>query len=125
MMKWLKDKGVKTILRLIVPDCLYFPHPEGYIAECVEDLSIRYLDWRKVDLCIDAISCLKESLEELHLYCSGNWAVIRHWAGADGLRKLDKLNRINIHIVKVCGCPVGILCDELTPTPTEFSRAFV
>ena len=91
LLKWLRTKGVKTILKLIVPDCFWNPLHEDRVHECVNDFGIEELDWRRLDLCIETIMELSPTLSVLHLYSSGNWASLSHWMSKDGLVNLKNV----------------------------------
>ena len=88
---WLRQKGVKTILRLVVPDCRMNPLNEEAISKCLEDFEVEELNWRRLDLGIEPIVSLAPTLAVLHLYSSGNWAVLCHWVSKEGLERLKKV----------------------------------
>ena len=93
ILNWLwDDKGVERIIKLRIPDRLVHPHDDFVMAEKLEDFGVEILDWKVLDL---SIASLKDStkgrIRELHLYSSGNRAVINHWFGRDGIGKLTKV----------------------------------
>lgn len=92
ILEWLrKTQKVKTIIKLKVPDRLVNPHDDRKMAKMVDDLKVEVLDWKVLDLSISSLEKdTKERLKELHLYSSGNRAVIQHWFGSDGIRTLTK-----------------------------------
>ena len=92
VLSWLRQKGVKTILKLVVPDCISNPFDEEKILTSVRDFGIEQLNWRRVDLCIEPIVELASTLSTVHLYSSGNWAVLSHWVSEHGLEKLKKVH---------------------------------
>ena len=91
ILSWLKGKGVKEILRLVVPDCKVNPLDEDRIRRSMEGFVIKELDWRRLDLGIEPIMSLASTLSVLHLYSSGNWAVLSHWVSKGGLEELKKV----------------------------------
>jgi hypothetical protein len=62
---------------------------------------VQEMDWRKLDLSADILLERAHLVERLVLYSSGNWAVIDHWFGSNGLPLLGQLKRVTIAIVKV------------------------
>lgn len=91
ILSWLRQKGVKVILRLVVPDCRANPLDEDKICACLQDFGVEDLNWRRLDLGIEPIMNLASTLEVLYLYSSGNWAVLSHWVSEGGLEKLEKV----------------------------------
>ena len=91
ILSWLRQKGVKRILRLIVPDCRANPLDEDKISVCLKDFEVEELDWRRLDLGIEPIASLGLTLSVLHLYSSGNWAVLSHWVSNGGLERLEEV----------------------------------
>lgn len=91
ILSWLRQKGVKRILRLVVPDCRANPLDEDKISVCLKDFEVEELDWRRLDLGIEPIVSLGPTLSVLNLYSSGNWAVLSHWVSNGGLKRLEKV----------------------------------
>jgi hypothetical protein len=110
---WLyKQKEVRTIIKVTVEDGAtlpaghsdYIPHSDRAVYESLELFDIEILDWRKIDLCPEAIvtACKSsEGLRELHLWWSGNNAILQAWSGTHGLKRLVSLKEIHIHEAKV------------------------
>ena len=114
---WLRNlKSVTEIVSLHVPDCITDPHSDSAIRTALgffhydplsdsldeaEGISIKDLDWRKYDLSADILLERAHLVEKLVLYSSGNWAVIDHWFGSNGLPLLGRLKRVTLAIVKV------------------------
>ncbi len=92
VLQWLRLKGVKSIMKLVVPDCRDNPLDEEQIYECLKDFEIDELNWRRLDLGVEPIMCLAPTIAVLHLYSSGNWAVLDHWASERGLKRLWKVH---------------------------------
>lgn len=84
-------KGVEQILKLTVLDNIEMPCSDEIIEYCLEGFDIRYLNWRKLDLCPEVILAKAPNLAELTLHASGNNAVLRGWASHGGLCRLDKV----------------------------------
>jgi hypothetical protein len=83
ILKFLKNKGVTDIIELQVLDRLYSPHRDEIIQDSITDFMVRKLNWRKVDQYLGEFP-KQSKLETLHLYSSGNRAVISHWLSKDG-----------------------------------------
>ncbi len=93
VLKWLYDKGVKSIIKLKVPDRLVNPHNDLRMARQVERFKVEILDWKVLDLSISIFSVdVKGRIKELHLYSSGNRAVISHWFSPEGITSLKKVS---------------------------------
>ncbi|KAL7800594.1 hypothetical protein V8C43DRAFT_274335 [Trichoderma afarasin] len=97
--KWLKEKHVCNIVMVIVLDQTKPSHTDQSIEKALKPFEIDILDWRKFDLCSETIFRACENLREVHLYWTGRNAVLRAWSEPDGLVKLKKLRRIQIHEV--------------------------
>ena len=94
ILSWLRKKGVKSILKLVVPDCRTNPLNEENLGKCLEGFEVEELNWRRLDLGIEPIVTLAPTLAVLHLYSSGNWAVLCHWVSKDGLERLEKVRML-------------------------------
>ncbi|EHK17669.1 uncharacterized protein TRIVIDRAFT_122917, partial [Trichoderma virens Gv29-8] len=92
----LYNKGVRRILKLTVQDIPNAPCDDEFIVSCLRQFDIRYLDWNKPDLCIDIIIDAVPRVSDLCLYFTGNTAVIRGWAGSNGLVNLNQLRAVHI-----------------------------
>ncbi|KAH6951191.1 hypothetical protein BKA56DRAFT_535586 [Ilyonectria sp. MPI-CAGE-AT-0026] len=102
ILKWLeKDKDVNTIIKLKVPDRLINPHDNKEMAACVDNFQVTVLEWRVLDLSISVLKKgTKDRIEELHLFSSGNRAVVSHWFSSEGLCSLPKLKLLFITVVE-------------------------
>ncbi|PTB65121.1 hypothetical protein BBK36DRAFT_20935 [Trichoderma citrinoviride] len=99
--KLLKDKGVRHIVKVIVFDSEMPPHSDESIERCLLGFkSIEILDWRKVDLCPETILKACPKVVELHLWWSGNNAILIAWSAPGGLAKLPRLREIHLHQTK-------------------------
>ena len=88
---WLQIRKVRRILALQVLDSFHSPHTEETIELAVKPFNVKNLDWRRMDLSIDCVSEAAADVEVLALYSSGNWAVLSHWSGCDGIGRLTKV----------------------------------
>ncbi|RDW68220.1 hypothetical protein BP5796_08877 [Coleophoma crateriformis] len=95
---WLrKDKGVKTILKVIVNDLKSPAHGDDAIERSLRGFNIETWDWKKSDLCSEVIEVAAPQVRVVHLYWSGNNAVLRGWSDEGGLRRLSLLRKVYIH----------------------------
>ena len=92
ILSWLRQKGVERILKLVVPDSRANALDKDNICTCLEGLAVEDLNWQRLDLGIEPIESLASTLGILHLYSSGNWAVLIHWVSEGGLEKLVKVH---------------------------------
>ncbi|KAG5769161.1 hypothetical protein H9Q72_003504 [Fusarium xylarioides] len=109
LFNWLKDRGVKTIRKLSIPDNTTNPLSDVFVQHYIlNTFRVEELDWRKLDVNLDIFfrkgmgehdllpsNCLKG----LRLYSSGNWSVLYHWISSDGLEKLPKLRKVSIDVI--------------------------
>ncbi|KAL7933623.1 hypothetical protein V8C35DRAFT_322252 [Trichoderma chlorosporum] len=93
---WLQDKGVQQVLRLYVGDRLHCPHADEDVAACVNTFGVRVLHWRKLDLYLKNMT--DSSIEELHLYSSGNRSVHDQWLCQ--LPRFKQLKKLTVYLVK-------------------------
>lgn len=108
--KWLHDdKKVQSIMKVIVDDLESPSHCDESIETALKPFEIEILDWRKIDLCPETICNACQHLREVHLWWSGNNALLRAWSEPDGLVNLLRLERIHIHQIQVSTrrCPHG------------------
>jgi hypothetical protein len=88
---WLAKNGVKKIIRVIVLDDGDVAHSDEAIEECLTPFKIEVWDWKKPDICSETIFQAAPGVRVVHLYCTGNNAVLRSWSGNEGLAKLKKV----------------------------------
>lgn len=98
---WLREKGVKRILKVIVDDLEGPAHSDEAIEKVLHGFDVEILDWRKVDLCPELICKASRKMKEVYLRWSGNNAVLRAWSEPDGLKKLEDLTKIHLYIKQV------------------------
>jgi hypothetical protein len=89
---WLAKNGVKKIIRAIVLDDGDVAHSDEAIEECLTPFKIEVWDWKKPDICSETIYKAAPDVRVVHLYCTGNNAVLRSWSGDEGLAKLKKVS---------------------------------
>ncbi|KAJ8067222.1 hypothetical protein OCU04_004586 [Sclerotinia nivalis] len=97
--QWLRqDKGVKRILKVIVDDSVAPVHSDEVIESALQGFDVEILDWRKTDLCPEAIWKSSEKIREVYLRWSGNNAVLRGWSEPEGLRRFEDLTKVHLHV---------------------------
>jgi len=89
LFNWLKNHKVKKILKVVVEDRAGVPHSDQVIENCLKNFDVEIWDWRKLDLCSYTILAAAPKVRELHLYSSGNRAVLQSWCSTSGLRILE------------------------------------
>lgn len=99
LFKWLYDKGVRSIVKVIVDDLEPPSHTNEAIELALQTFEIEILDWRKYD--IDPRTLCKATasglLRELHLRWSGNNAILRAWSEPEGLALLTSLKTVYLY----------------------------
>ncbi|KAL6796585.1 peptidase S8/S53 domain-containing protein [Trichoderma sp. SZMC 28012] len=95
---WLTEKGVKRVFEIIIEDDLLTPHEDETIIETLKTFGVETWNWRKYDICIDTISQAAPNVSTLYLYTSGNNTVLRGWSDETGLRTLQRLKKIILHV---------------------------
>ncbi|KAK1758112.1 hypothetical protein QBC47DRAFT_373731 [Echria macrotheca] len=96
--QWLKgEKEVKSILSLTVTENPHHYCSDLTVEECLRGLEVRYLNWNRPDLCANKFT-LPNDLIEISLHWSGLNSVLWHWADTQGLRTLNKLQKIHLHV---------------------------
>ena len=71
-------------------DHLHTPQTDQAVEYCVQTFKVSVLNWRKLDLCLADLDP-NGTLKKLHLYSSGNKAVIRNWLSENDQGGLVKL----------------------------------
>ncbi|EXA41585.1 hypothetical protein NW756_010087 [Fusarium oxysporum] len=96
----LRNKGVETVLRVFVQDSDPDSpsHSDEAIEKAIQGMGVEVWDWNKTDLCTEVIVTAAPKAREVHLYWSGNNAVLRGWSEAGGLAKLPELGLVKLHI---------------------------
>lgn len=93
--KWLKDNGVKKVVRVSVLDYGDYPHSDSAIEEALGSLEVEIWDWKKVDICSDVISNSSKAVREISLYSSGNTAVLMGWGSPQGFVDRKKFPNVS------------------------------
>ncbi|KAK0662083.1 putative peptidase [Cercophora samala] len=93
---WLRDKSVKHILKVVVDDWPESPHSDKAIEDSLKNFEIESLEWRKSDICPETLFVACREARHLHLWWSGNRAILRAWSDPDGLVRLEKLKTIQL-----------------------------
>lgn len=94
VLDWLRLRGVERILKVDVPDCLDDPHTDETIVSSLHPFKyIDHLIWRKRDLAIQTLLKAVPLVQNLHLYSSGNEAVLSQWRGPFGLCRLKEVRQ--------------------------------
>ncbi|KAG8169744.1 hypothetical protein KVR01_000489 [Diaporthe batatas] len=98
--QWLReDKKVKTILKVIVDDLKEPSHSDEAIEACLDGMGVETWDWRKFDLSPDVIHKAAPKVRVVHLYWSGNNAVLLGWSATEGgLKTLKELQKVHLHV---------------------------
>ncbi|KAK0654991.1 hypothetical protein B0T16DRAFT_383971 [Cercophora newfieldiana] len=94
----LRQKGVRTIIRVVVDDCFTPPHTDEAIEEALRGMDVEIWDWKKTDLSTEVIYTAAPRVREVHLHWSGNNAVLRGWSEEGGLKKLTELKSVYLHV---------------------------
>ncbi|KAI1156417.1 hypothetical protein F4825DRAFT_475545 [Nemania diffusa] len=95
---WLRTKGVETILQVIVDDLGPQAHGDEAIEEATKGFGVEVWNWKKIDLCAEVIVTAAPTAKVAHLYWTGNNAVLRGWCDVGGLKKLQNLRALYIHV---------------------------
>lgn len=98
---FLRDKGVKRVLHIIVDDEESPAHSDEAIEKALSGLKVEIWDWRKIDLCSETVLVAAPDTTEVYLYWSGNNAVLLGWSSPDGLPQLKKLKKVHVHVKQV------------------------
>ncbi|KAI1041899.1 hypothetical protein LB505_007623, partial [Fusarium chuoi] len=93
---WLRGKSVTRIIKVVVEDMEKPSHSDEAIEECLKDLGVEILDWRRLDL--DALTLRKigTHLREVHLQWSGSNSTLRAWSEKEGLASIPTLEVIHL-----------------------------
>ena len=102
MFNFLRRKGVKRIIHVIVADQDGVPHSDAAIEKALSKFQVEIWDWQRFDLCTETIACVAPAVEQAHLYWSGNSAVLWGWSEKDILDRMQNLKKVNLHVNRVC-----------------------
>jgi len=90
---WLKKRGVRKIIQVIVHDSADPPHGDESIEKALGQFEVEKLDWKKDDIDMDTIKKAVPKAKELRLYCSGSKSVLRSWSSENGLAKMGSVSK--------------------------------
>jgi len=119
ILKWLcQSKKVEHVKELVVRDRHRYPHAWETIHTCVQNMQVKQLDWKALNICLsnhqrsatsdwrlaagisrtkDALRSKSEerhslqSVEQLTLYTDGDLNTLHQWYGPDGLKSLENV----------------------------------
>ena len=91
---FLKSKGVKHIIEVIVPDCMVHPHANKHIINALQPFNVKRLKWRKLDLGFKTIAMAAPEVEGLTLYSSGDKDALFQLVNVDGLCQLPQVTAL-------------------------------
>ncbi|KAF7930842.1 hypothetical protein BELL_0266g00130 [Botrytis elliptica] len=95
---WLREKmKVKTILSISVKDLDSPAHSDESIEKALVGFGVETWDWQKIDISTGVIETVAPDVRVVHLYWSGNNAVLRGWGEEGGLKQLKHLEAVYIH----------------------------
>lgn len=97
----LRKKGVRTILKVIIDDLAMLAHSDEAIENCLNLLGVSIWDRKKTNLCSDVIFKGAPRVCDVHLYWSGNHAVLRGWSEEVGLKRLSELRTVHLQVQNV------------------------
>ena len=112
LFNFLRNKGVKRVIRVIVDDTLNPAHSNEAIEKALGGLKVEIWDWKKFDLSTDTIVTAAPDTRELCLYWSGNNAVLRGWSEPGGVSLLTKLEKVHLHIEQVSSLRIQTVCGS-------------
>ena len=104
LFNWLRIKGVKNIIKVIVCEDEDPFHSDEAIITALGRFIVEILDWTKPDLCPQTILQACNHVRELHLSWSGLNGMLLVWSGEDGLAKLPHLTDLHLHQTTVSSC---------------------
>ncbi|KAL7903704.1 peptidase S8/S53 domain-containing protein [Trichoderma velutinum] len=93
---WLKQKGVKHIIKVTVDDLNTPAHSDEAIEQALEPFDVEILDWRRLDLDPVSLSRVGKRLREVHLQWSGKNVVLWAWSEEEGLAMIPTLETISV-----------------------------
>lgn len=92
--RWLRENGVKKIVKVMVIDDGDPSHADSSIEEALHGFDVEKWDWKRLDLNTDVIAASTKVAEEISLYSSGNNAVLMGWASPQGLPNKENFPRV-------------------------------
>lgn len=85
---------MRKIIRIVVQDDPIDFHSDELIEHSLKGFDVEEWRWKKWDMCSDTILEAAPDVRIVDLYWSGNKAILRSWAAADGLVLLKRVGRV-------------------------------
>ena len=101
LFQFLRKKKVERIVRVIVVDKDKIAHSDEAVEIALGGLKVEIWDWQKFDICTETIATAAPDVEEVHLYWSGNNAVLWGWSEEEVLKRMKELKKIHVHTTQV------------------------
>jgi hypothetical protein len=129
--KQLKERHkLEGIMHLQVDESIDHPCPDEVIESALNGINIHMLDWRKTDMSSMVVINAAPNVRSLHLYSSGNHAVLMGWSAPEGLPSLPHVSRFRPTFTTPFSAIMGgigrIFVDlqhiRLTKTPFRLAR---
>ncbi|PNP50184.1 hypothetical protein THARTR1_09173 [Trichoderma harzianum] len=98
--EWLREQGVKKILRVTANDDINPGHGDEVIEQALKTFDVETWDWRRSDICSETIISAAPNAKIVHIYSSGNNSALREWSAPDGLVRLEKLEKLHLHMLQ-------------------------
>ena len=102
LFQFLRRKKVERIVRVIVADKDENAHSDEAVEIALGGLKVEIWDWQKFNISTETIATAAPDVEEVHLYWSGNSAVLWGWSEEEVLKRMKKLKKIHVHTTQVC-----------------------
>ena len=99
---FLRKKNVERIIHVIVADKDEIAHSDAAIEMALGGFKVEIWEWQKFDLCTETIANAAPDVAEIHLYWSGNNAILWGWSDAEILRRMKALKKVYLHTTQVC-----------------------
>jgi cell division inhibitor SulA len=81
---WLRNSGVKKIIKVIVIDDMQPSHSDSSIEKALQGFEVEVWDWKRPDLSTEVIGNSTTCVKEISLYSTGNNAVLLGWVSPHG-----------------------------------------
>ncbi|KAF3315941.1 hypothetical protein TWF173_003136 [Orbilia oligospora] len=126
--EWLKKEGVTKIFRVQVDEIgesLSFqttPHSNFAIRSCLKPFDVEEFNWRKYDVCSETILEAAPNAKIVHLYSSGNTAVLRGWASPDAIDESYADFRLSVRQLSTLHISLDTLSDHDLADCTNYEQ---
>jgi hypothetical protein len=100
---WLWESRVRKIFTVEVNDIGHDPHSNAAIRQSLrrpidggkfQDFEVEVFKWKKYDICPETVRAAVPRAKEVHLYSSGNTAVLRGWACSPDLHEMENVRPV-------------------------------